>query len=443
MPFRVDQSRQVVVAITLAVIALCSPISLLGQGASAQVILHPLLDPRPDTSSFEIWLKKLDTRWDFVANGTFRMEVPGLNLTGGINPAQHSFDYENGTSQVGPLGAYTPVNSNVYHLLPEVFNERMSVMMLCPDSVGDCVRILNVGDSLLLGRFILGTRDGSFLSDTVTFLPDDRQLAMAFKIDHDSVTGVGTTRNVWYSKNDNVPFGTSVEFITYPPPPDSCNAVFDYRGNYNGDLTVDLGFDVDDEHCYKGYWMERALVDPRDPATLNFQRLPRIDYNVDITLRSCRCQRPQSRNGYRDTVQYRREQYAYRLMGEYQPYYTGDTVAIDTIFVRIPNAIISNAVLLENPFSNGTTVRFNCDDRVILTGSVYDVGGRLVANLVDETGTPIINRDYPKGVAYRAYFRASAMASQGLYNIVLVAVPVNDASIAEQSRVVLKGQLLR
>ncbi len=439
----VDRSHSKIVALILVMIAAswCGPI--FAQTPLGNVILRPLLDPRPDTTTFEIWLKKLDPQWDFVANGTFRIEVPSLSLTGGIDPAVHTFSYENPSSQLTPMGPYLVSNSSVYHLEPEVFAQRMSVMLLCPDSVSDCVRIANVGDSVLIGRFTLSTNDGSFLSDTVTFISDERQLAMAFKADHDSVTGVGLTRNVWYVKHDNVPFGSNVQYISEPPPPDSCNGVFDFRGVYIGDLQVELGFDVTDEHCYIGYWIEKSLVNQRDPTVLNFQPIPRLNYNVDASLKSCRCLRPQSRNGYLDSVQFRREQYAYRLMGEFQSYYSGDTVAIDTIFIRVPNAIISNAVLLENPFSNGTAVRFNIDDRVRLTGSVFDLGGRLIANLVDEAGRPIIDKEYPKGVAYRAYFKAPAVASQGLYNIVLIAIPINDVSIQEQSRVVLKGQLIR
>lgn len=438
-----DRTRRIIVAMILVVIAAIIYAPVTAQTSLGHVILRPLLDPRPDTSTFEIWLKKLDPQWEYVANGTFRIEVPSLALTGGIDPAVHTFSYENPSSQLTPMGPYLVANSSVYHLEPEVFAQRMSVMLLCPDSVSDCTRLASVGDSVLIGRFTLSTNDGSFLSDTVVFVGDQRQLAMSFKIDHDSVSGVGLTRNVWYVRNDNVPFGSNVQFISEPPPPDSCNGIFDFRGSYVGDLRVELGFDVTDEHCYKGYWIEKALVNPKDPTNLDFQAIARLNYNVDQTLKSCRCLRPQSRSGYFDTVQFRREQYAYRLMGEFQSYYGGDTVAIDTVFIRVPNAIISNAVLLENPFSTGTAVRFNIDDRVRLTGSVFDLGGRLIANLVDENGSPIIDRDYPKGVAYRAYFKAPAVASQGLYNIVLVATPVNDASIEEQSRVVLKGQLIR
>lgn len=444
MLYRANSCRRVILALCVVSLALSGYTSARAQSTLAHVILRPVIDPRPDTTTFEIWIKKLDPQWEFVANGTFRIEVPSLTLTGGIDPAVHTIDYEVGSSQLVPVGDYGSANSSVYHQESEMFNQRLSVMVLCPDSVGDCVRMQNVGDSLLIGRYTLATKDGSFLSDTVVFVSDRRQLAMSFKIDNDSVTGVGNTRNVWYLRHDNVPFdSTAIQFITEPLPPDLCNAIFDFHGAYLGDLLVDLGFDVSDEHCYKGYWIERSLVDRRDIATLNFVPIARMNFNVDVSLKSCRCLQPQSRKGYIDTVLYRREQYAYRLMGVLQSYYGGDTVAIDTIFVRIPNAIISNAVLLENPFSNATTVKFNCDDRVRLTGSVYDLGGRLIANLLDESGAPIIDKEYQKGIAYRALFKASAIASQGLYNIVIVAIPINDTSMAEQSRVVLKAQLIR
>lgn len=420
-----------------------STASLYSQQPLAQVILRPMLDPRPDTATFELWLKKLDPQWDYVANGTFRMEIPEMSVTGGISAVTHIFEYEPGSSGLTPLGGYVPANVQTYHISTEIINQRMSVMTLNPDSVFDCVTVRNVGDSILIGRFLLATRDGSFFADTVAFITDTRQLTVAFKIDHDSVTGVGTTRNVWYQRHDNVPFGSNAEFISEPPPPDLCNGVFDFKGTYLGDLLVALGFDVTDEHCFFGYWIERALVDQNDPTNLAFQLLPPLHYNANVSLRSCRCLRPQSRSGYLDTVQYRREQYAYRLMGEFQPYYGGDTIPIDTIFIRIPNAVLSNAVLLENPFQDKAVVSFNCDDRLILTGSVFDLGGRLIAHLVDEQGVPIINKPYPKGVGYRAIFNATAMASQGLYNIILVGIPVSDDSIEQQSRVVLKGQLIR
>jgi hypothetical protein len=130
-------------------------------------------------------------------------------------------------------------------------------------------------------------------------------------------------------------------------------------------------------------------------------------------------------------------------MGVLRPEYGGDTVAIDTVFINIGLPIISNAVLLENPFTTSTTVQFNVDDRLVLTGEVFDLGGRRIATLLDPDGNPIRDVVYERGQRYRARFDASTIASQGLVNIVLVGVPIDEASGVEQSRVVLKGQIIK
>jgi hypothetical protein len=160
-------------------------------------------------------------------------------------------------------------------------------------------------------------------------------------------------------------------------------------------------------------------------------------------LRSCLCLDPQVHDSLFDDVEFRREVYAYRLLGKRLPFY-GDTVEIiDTIFIRIPNAIISNARILENPFKDQTTIRFNADDRLLLTAKATDLGGRLIGYLENEKGQPVENMEYPLGVGYELKFRAPDTASQGLYNILLVGMPMHDESVAEGSRVIIKAQLLR
>jgi hypothetical protein len=115
----------------------------------------------------------------------------------------------------------------------------------------------------------------------------------------------------------------------------------------------------------------------------------------------------------------------------------------DTILVRIPSPIISNAQLLDNPFSDRTSARFNADDRLRLTAGAYDLGGRLITYLKDENGQPIINKEYAKGQSYLAVFDAESVASAGMYNLILIAVPFDETAVEEQSRVVLKAQLVR
>lgn len=409
----------------------------------AVVRLRSVLDPRPESALMELWITKLSPRWEYLATGTMRIDVPALRAKGGLDSMRHSFAYEPGTSQITPLGPYQQGVRSTYHISAEIHDGFASVMMVCPDSVDQCMRVMSVGDSLCIGRFRLSTRDGSVMPDTVEYVRDNRLLALSYKRPSDSITVTSIGSHVWYVRHDNVPMGEFVSFTNSDPPRDSCNAQFVLRGEYEGVLTVRLGFDVSDEHCYYGYWFERALVDRRDPTTYTFAARPLLTFVRDASLLSCQCLVPQSRDGYGDVVEYRREQYAYRLMGLLRPEYGGDTVAIDTIIIRIGTPIISNAVLLDNPFSTSSTVQFNVDDQLVLTGEVFDVGGRRIATLVDPDGNPIRDVLYERGQRYRARFDATAIAAQGLVTFVLVGVPVDKESGLEQSRVVLKGQILR
>lgn len=431
-------------ALCVVTLAITGTISTYAQQDTlASVVLRSVLDPRPESALVEFWIMKRSSAWQHVATATLRVDVPAMQSAGGLDSSRHTYTYEPGTSQLAPLGPYQQSGRTSYHIQTDIIDGYASVMIVCPDSVDQCIRLLSVGDSLCIGRFRLATRDGSQISDTLAYATDKRLLALSYKRPSDSVTTTAIGSHVWYLRHDNVPMGSYVVFTTSDPPRDSCTAQFTLRGEYAGNLQVQLGFDVTDEHCYYGYWFERALVDRRDPTVFAFAARPLLSYTQEPSLLSCQCLTPQTRNGYLDPVEYRREQYAYRLMGLRRPEYGGDTIAIDTVVVRIGTPIISNAVLLENPFAAATTVQFNVDDRLVLTAEAYDVGGRLIATLTDPDGNPIRDVVYERGQRYRARLDVSSVAAQGLVNIVLVGVPIDVKSGLEQSRVILKGQLLR
>ena len=434
-------AKHVVCIIALVMAVLSSAYAQ--QDTLASVVLRSVLDPRPESALVEFWIMKRSSAWQHVATATLRIGVPTMQNANGLDSSRHTFTYEPGTSQLAPLGPYQQRGRTSYHIQTDIIDGYASVMMICPDSVDECIRLMSIGDSLCIGRFRLATRDGSQISDTLAYATDTRLLALSYKRTSDSVTTTAIGSHVWYLRHDNVPMGSYVVFTTSDPPRDSCTAQFALRGEYAGNLQVRLGFDVNDEHCYYGYWFERARVDRRDPTVVAFAARPLLSYTQDASLLSCQCLTPQTRGGYLDPVEYRREQYAYRLMGLRRPEYGGDTIAIDTVVIRIGTPIISNAVLLENPFASTTTVQFNIDDRLVLTAEAYDVGGRRIATLVDPDGNPIRNVVYERGQRYRARLDASSIAAQGLVNIVLVGVPVDEKSGLEQSRVILKGQILR
>ena len=402
-------------------------------------VVQPVLDPQIQSASFDLVVKRLTDRWELWANATFRIECTDLEPAG-YDPAIHTITFDPTNSDLN-LVPYTQPAMDGYFVDAQFVNGDIVVNVIGPDSVPEAHPMI-LPDTMTIGRFIITSNDGSYVPEAYTFAaPYDFYQAGAFKIDHDSVTGVGADRNVWFVKHDNPPL--IIEYEELPPPPDICDAQFNFYGSYIGDLTVTLGFTVDDEHCYEGFFMERALVNQAAPDNLDFQGRPQLTYLNEPRLLSCLCLTPQVHDPFFDDVEYRRELYAYRLIGKRLPFYGDTNEIIDTIFIRIPNAIISNARILENPFRDRTTIRFNVDDRLRLTARVYDVGGRQIGTLEDENGVKIENVEYPMGIDYRIYFRAPDIASQGLYNIILVGVPIEDTSIEEGSRVIIKAQLLR
>jgi len=363
-----------------------------------------------------------------------------LGPTGGFNPAIHTVTFVPDSSDLN-LVPYTAPAMNGYYVDHAIVNGDIVAHVIGPDSV-DVAHLMAPADSIRIGRFEVQSNDNSYVPELLSFAaPTDFYNAAAFKIDHDSVTGTGTGRNTWFVKHDNPPL--VIEFEERAPPPDICDAKFNFYGNYIGDLKVQLGFDVTDEHCYEGYIIERALVNRNTPNFLDFQGRAQLTYLNEPRLLSCLCLAPQVHEWFEDIVDYRREMYAYRLIGKRLPFYGDSLEMIDTIFIRIPNAIISNARLLENPFKDKTVVRFNADDRLRLTAVVYDLGGRLIDYLETAEGERVEDKEYPLGTDYRIVFNAPDIASQGLYNVVLIATPLNDVAIEELSRVILKAQLIR
>jgi hypothetical protein len=429
----------------LAVSQLLTAICILAGTASAQVdgrvVIRPQLDPAYDRFTFDVVIKRQSQRWTYFANTTIRLESVDLDPTGGFNPSVHQIGFIPDSSDLN-LVPYSPAAMNGYFVDYGLVNGDFVVHVLGPDSVQDAHDMFFTADTARIGRFVITSNDGSYVPEFLRMAqPLDYYQASAFKLDHDSVTGTGPGSNVWFVKHDNPPL--VMEFDELPPPPDTCGAVFNFYGSYVGDLRVMLGFDVTDEHCYEGFFIERALVERAQPDVLNFQGRAQLTYLNEPRLRSCLCLDPQVHDSLFDDVEFRREVYAYRLLGKRLPFY-GDTVEIiDTIFIRIPNAIISNARILENPFKDQTTIRFNADDRLLLTAKATDLGGRLIGYLENEKGQPVENMEYPLGVGYELKFRAPDTASQGLYNILLVGMPMHDESVAEGSRVIIKAQLLR
>jgi len=428
-------------AVIAAVVAMmCSGFIAFSQVEHATVSVIPVEDPRLDRIVFDLELIRSSDNWELWGNGTFRLTNPTLDATGGLDSSRFTIAYVPQSSTL-PIVGYNADALSGYVVQCDLQNGRLNISILGPDASSDCYRIQQKNVPRKLGQFVLQRNDGGqLLGDLQWVAPMEYYQANAFKIDHDSVTGEGAQRNTWYNTDDNVPLVTR---YVRRPRGDSCDRllVTSFTGAYIGDLAVSLQFDTECEINVDGFFIERALVLNGDFANLEFAGREQLDHLNNATLRSCVCKDGRTYANLLDGVEFRRELYAYRLASRETG--TGIVTFHDTIFVRIPSPIISNARLLQNPFRDQTTVEFNIDDRVWLTAAVYDLGGRFLSRLLAADGTEIVNKEYPKGSSYTATFLSPEVAAAGLYNIVLIAIPVDDLAIEQLSRVVLKAQLLR
>lgn len=428
------------ILVWLLVATVCAPLVHAQQTPHATVSIVPVSDPRLDRIVFDLEVTRTSDHWEIWANGTFRLTNPLLEASGGIDSARYDLLYYPSSSAL-PIVGYNATALSGYVIQTDIVNGRVNISILSPDGYPDCRRLPAKGVALRLGRFELVRKDGGqLLGDLRWVAPEDYYQANAFKIDHDSVTGQGMQRNTWFNTDDNIPLVT--RYIRRPRG-DSCEqlVVKSFAGQYIGDLAVRLQFTTECEVNVDGFFIERALVSTTDPTNLLFEGRPTLDHMNNAVLRSCVCRDGRTYADLLDGVEFRRELYAYRLCSRQTG--SGAIRYHDTIYIRVPSPIISNARLLQNPFQEQTTVEFNIDDRCRVTSAAYDLGGRLLSRLLDPNGNEILDREYAKGEKYTATFFTPEYASAGLYNIVLIAVPVDELAIEEFSRVILKAQLVR
>lgn len=402
------------------------------------------------TIEFDLGIKRTSNLWFKWANGTFQLRVAGVASEKYADSVMR-VELVSGTSQLS-LAPFNATGLDNYFITPRVFPGRISITVIGPDSIENS-RLMPLDSVIRLGRFRVTMTDGSRLGTELQWAtPIDYYQANAYKLDVDSV---GKEQTYWYYTHDNVEMrnyprintGTTTRIrrdsfqITPPPPP--CATIRDssFLATYLGDRFVRLNWYTQCEQGIAGFIIRRRIVEcpGLKPSDLEFREIRRYGTTFDQTLVS----RGNTANGWGyemsappDTITYRDVIYEYELAAQFND---GSRRALDTTRVHIPNAVIATAIAYPNPMVNATTIRYTVNDRVRLTAKVYDVTGKELAILLDNVVTA---RTIPGAEPYTVRWNAPDQASQGLYNVVLIARPVDDPTI-ELSRAVLKLQLLR
>jgi hypothetical protein len=400
----------------------------------------------PQTLEFTLTLKRTSPNWERWANGTFQFQIVGVS-SNRYDPSAMRVELLQNSSDL-PIAAYTNAPLSAYSYCISLHPGWISVFIYGPDEYRDA-KFFPLDSALRLGRFRITMTDGGRIGSTVAWMePLDYYQANAYKLKVDSIAyGVH-----WYSADDNV------EMRNYPridatqevivrtdsfrvaPAPEPCLTLKtdSFRAEYLGDRLVQLHWSTLCEQGVRGFVIRRrCLCSSLPPSKTEFREIRRFGIPFDTALYS----KGTTTVGFDysmstpDTVEFRDIGYEYELSAIM---YDGSRRFLDTTSIRIPISVISSATVYPNPATTQATIRYTVEDRVRITAKVYDVTGKELALLLDNQ---IVPRSQP-GTVNTIVWNAPDQASQGLYNVVLIARPVDDPTV-ELSRAILKIQLLR
>lgn len=420
------------------------------------------------TVEFDLTMKRTTTLWERWANGTFQLKIEG------VADERYATDRMRvellpGTSALTLQSFQANGMDTGYVITPRVFPGRISITIFGPDSFS-VAKFFPQDSTIRLGRFRISALDSIRLNSNLTWAaPLDYYQANAYKLDVDSMkAGVK-----WYGVHDNVEMrnfprilgsGTTTvrkDSFYVAPPPQACLELIAadsaFTAFYLGDKMVNLKWYTKCEQGVQGYILRRRAIDcpGMKPSDLEFHEIRRFGNPYDSALYS----KGNTVTGYAykpstpDTVNYRDVVFEYELSALF---YDGTRRYIDTTRVYIPNSIITEAYVGPNPLvvdgggaaSKPVKIWYRVEDRVRLTVKVYDVVGKELATIKDkeiEERTPVNpNRTEDNKTEQLPYIEWSVpdQASQGLYNVILIAYPVDDTSV-ELSRAIVKLQVMR
>lgn len=402
---------------------------------TASLILDNVVLLKADQLEFDLRLLRHSENWSAFANGTFQIGFVEETFELTNQKLQLEFTGETDLNLFPLTGEQMPVDGYIINPLI-IDNKRISIMVAGPE-LYEWSKFVPINDNgILLGKFRITAKDGDMLPGHLKWLePFDYFQACAHKLEYDSLLAPGV---VWQTKDNNVElYDTLTSAINYiyraAPMPDFILNYF--RVSYAGAKRVLVEWGTSNEPFNDGFILKRTqrAFGRALPCDLEYNDVI-AHYSTDYELRSKGNSIKGGNYSYEDMVEFRGPEYCYELS------YHKRNINIDTIIVLdcgctpIPNAVISYGQANPNPFSYSTSVNYTLDDDVYLTVTVHDVNGREIAQLIN-------NERKNKG-NHVLEFLAPQLASNGMYDIIFIAVPIDDESI-EKSTAVVKTQLLR
>ncbi|HPI20724.1 MAG TPA: hypothetical protein PKY56_10165 [Candidatus Kapabacteria bacterium] len=382
-----------------------------------------------DSLQFALKLRRQSDKWMSFANGTFQLKFSdGLE----VNPDNMSIELiSSGIDlQIQPQTGWVLPNEG-YYVTPRIFQDRISITVLGPAFFNDTY-ITPRDSTIKIGNFLLTTKDKSPLSMNLSWVtPLEYYQAIAYKLQRDSML----TEFIPYAvRDDNLEIQEykSDTVLFEVEMPSQCFNLKDFKAIYLGTKLTEISWETTCEYNNKGFILRRGVV------PFGFSPTPLVTYSDTIATYKTNAELIGlgtkdygKKYVVYDSVEYRGDTYCYLLESEnfFQVIRYWDTTC-----VPIPYAVITKAWIDKNPFEISTNVFYELDDKVKIDAMVYDVNGKEVKQL--------LNKEIKEKGKHSVEFRAPEFASQGLYQIILTAYPIDDERF-EVSRAYIKAQLVR
>ncbi len=391
---------------------------------------------------FSINITRISDKWDRFANAT--IDIGFADSTFAIDTTTLQIAYIPNSTQIqnlqlGISGSDLPENS--YYMTPRIVNGRISITISGPKDYQDC-EFFDLNVPKRIGRFSLLSTSNRIPTQLKFLTPQFYYQALAYKTqDEIKINDVH-----WYSANDNVEMGVNYQIDDKQPK----MVVERFWAEYAGDKKVTLLWITSSEPVHKGFLLRRLLFPfdelPIPPDTLPGERAKKLenkDFNFGVgkwdsgdLVDTLLIGNIMHMNGYNytynyDTVDYREETYCYELLYQDEK---NQIIHLDTTCIEIPNVIIYSASAEPNPFEEQTIIKFKLLEDAVINCKAYDLTGKLYDDLLQDV-------KMSKG-DQQLVFRPSYSASQGLYNIIILAKPVQDNPITI-GRAILKVQFVR
>lgn len=420
----------------------------------ASIMANNIMLKQMDTIEFDLYLSRKSDRWFYFANATFTLDFDTVGIV--IEPTKFGVEYLPNTSDlpVAPPVGDTPLD-DAYMITPRVIAPQ-PVVKNTGDTVIEPGRFsITVSGPLdypltkLVPKDTIGIKIGKFIiyrkyQDSLPIFsklrwmqPSNYYQACAYKLDHDSLLAPYI---VFAYQNDNFEMEneesqTVVKYSTNRAPEPEMRIICS-ETKYAGVKKVKLAWNTLKEAYNKGFIIRRGIkpFNVKDPSKVDYSKIiARYDGPTpqEQALKGLGTSQSGKSYTFLDSAEYRGETYCYLV--QYEDF-NGKLHDACNSCIEIPHAVIEYTQANPNPFSSTTKIVYRLLDKVIITAKVYDLTGKVVTTLFE-------NEIRERG-EYIVDFVADEYASQGLYEVIFVAYPIDDPTV-EISRSAFKMQLIK